>query len=300
MTSSNATEARNLPRRLSPSRAADFVTCPLLYRLRTIDRIDEPRDPIAVRGTLIHAALERLFEVEPHRRTIDHARRLVATSWEQLQSTEPELAELFTADADQSIDPEAEWIAQTQQLIESYFELEDPRRVEPAEREIRLEHQTPSGLTLAGIADRIDVAPDGRIRIIDYKSGRSPGPFFEDKVLAQLRFYALVVWRTRQVVPTVLQLYYLRDQTVLSYEPTIAELEATERRLEAIWAAISSGVDTGQFPPKPSALCKFCHHHVRCPTFGGIVPSMPPVLVGPSDDALGGTVGMVASQLDET
>ena len=28
---------------LSPSRAADFKTCPLLYRFRTIDRIPEPR-----------------------------------------------------------------------------------------------------------------------------------------------------------------------------------------------------------------------------------------------------------------
>ena len=44
---------------LSPSRASDFLNCPLLYRFRTIDRLPEPPDPVAVRGTLVHAVLEK-------------------------------------------------------------------------------------------------------------------------------------------------------------------------------------------------------------------------------------------------
>ena len=47
---------------LSPSRAADFMTCPLLYRFRVIDRLPEPPSPAAARGTLVHAVLERLFD----------------------------------------------------------------------------------------------------------------------------------------------------------------------------------------------------------------------------------------------
>ncbi|HEY4866214.1 MAG TPA: PD-(D/E)XK nuclease family protein, partial [Candidatus Dormibacteraeota bacterium] len=43
---------------LSPSRAGDFLTCPLLYRFRVIDRLPEPPSPAAVRGTLVHAVLE--------------------------------------------------------------------------------------------------------------------------------------------------------------------------------------------------------------------------------------------------
>ncbi|HET9861055.1 MAG TPA: PD-(D/E)XK nuclease family protein, partial [Nocardioidaceae bacterium] len=39
---------------LSPSRAGDFMTCPLLYRFRTIDRLPEPYSPDAVRGTVVH------------------------------------------------------------------------------------------------------------------------------------------------------------------------------------------------------------------------------------------------------
>jgi putative RecB family exonuclease len=39
---------------MSPSRAADFMTCPLLYRFRTVDRLPEPFSVDAVRGTLVH------------------------------------------------------------------------------------------------------------------------------------------------------------------------------------------------------------------------------------------------------
>ena len=48
---------------LSPSRAGDFMTCPLLYRFRVIDQLPERPSPAAVRGTLVHAVLERLYDL---------------------------------------------------------------------------------------------------------------------------------------------------------------------------------------------------------------------------------------------
>src|SRR5699024_8930218 len=45
---------------LSPSRASDFMQCPPLYRFRVVDRLPEPPNPAAARGTLVHAALERV------------------------------------------------------------------------------------------------------------------------------------------------------------------------------------------------------------------------------------------------
>ncbi|MCW2507314.1 MAG: RecB family exonuclease, partial [Modestobacter sp.] len=59
------TAADTAPRRpsLSPSRAADFKTCPLLYRFRTIDRLPERKTKAAVRGTLVHAVLEKLYDL---------------------------------------------------------------------------------------------------------------------------------------------------------------------------------------------------------------------------------------------
>jgi putative RecB family exonuclease len=50
------------PATLSPSRASDFMQCPLLYRFRVIDRLPEKPSEAATRGTLVHAVLERLFD----------------------------------------------------------------------------------------------------------------------------------------------------------------------------------------------------------------------------------------------
>src|ERR1700759_1949076 len=83
---------------LSPSRAADFKTCPLLYRFRTIDRLPEAPDRPATRGTLVHAVLQQLFELRPPERSSAAARAMVEPAWAQLLADEPELAALFAGD----------------------------------------------------------------------------------------------------------------------------------------------------------------------------------------------------------
>ena len=55
---------------LSPSRASDFMTCPLLYRFRVIDRLPERPSRAATRGTLVHAVLETLFDLPADERTL--------------------------------------------------------------------------------------------------------------------------------------------------------------------------------------------------------------------------------------
>src|SRR6516225_5127134 len=85
---------------LSPSRAGDFLTCPLLYRFRVIDRLPEPPSPVAVRGTLVHAVLEHLFDQPARGRTPKQAHSLLAPEWERLAADEPELASLFGSDAE--------------------------------------------------------------------------------------------------------------------------------------------------------------------------------------------------------
>src|SRR5919108_3923815 len=84
---------------LSPSRAADFKTCPLLYRFRTIDRIPEPPTPDQARGTLVHAVLERLFDLPAAERTPGRAAAMGVPQWEALRADAPLLAELFGDDA---------------------------------------------------------------------------------------------------------------------------------------------------------------------------------------------------------
>jgi putative RecB family exonuclease len=264
---------------LSPSRAGDFLTCPLLYRFRTIDRLPEPHSPDAVRGTVVHKVLEDLFDLPAPRRTPEEAGAMLVPAWERLLEAEPEVAEMFAGSRQGTQDgsgPElAAWLASCRTVLERYFTLEDPTRLEPAERELYVETLLDSRLLLRGYVDRLDVAPDGRLRVVDYKTSRSPSPLFEAKALFQMKFYALVLWRLRGVVPAVLQLVYLGNGEVLRYEPDEADLRATERKVEAIWRAIRTAEESGDWQPSRSRLCDWCAHRSICPAWGGTPPPLP-------------------------
>ena len=256
---------------LSPSRAGDFMTCPLLYRYRTIDRLPEPYSPDAVRGTVVHKVLEDLFDLPAAERTPEQAREMLLPAWEDLLEAEPEVAELFGGEGPAV----AEWLTSCRTVLDRYFTLEDPRRLEPAERELYVETLLDSKLLLRGYVDRIDVAPDGAIRVVDYKTGRSPVEAFEAKALFQMKFYALVIWRTRGVLPAMLQLIYLGNGELLRYVPDEQDLLATERKVEAVWRAIRQAEESGDWRPNRSRLCDWCAHQAVCPEFGGTPPPLP-------------------------
>ena len=255
---------------LSPSRAADFMTCPLLYRFRVIDRLPEPPTAATARGTLVHAALERLFDLPAADRTPEAARNLLAAEWDRLATEEPDLTALFEDAAER-----ADWLASATAIVDAYFTLEDPRRLEPAEREAYVETTLESGLRLRGYIDRLDVAPGGEIRIVDYKTGRAPREAYEASALFQMKFYALVIWRLRGRVPRLLQLMYLAEGQVLRYSPDESDLLATERKVAALWRAIKRARDEGDWRPRPSRLCDWCNHKALCPEFGGTPPPLP-------------------------
>ena len=255
---------------LSPSRASDFMTCPLLYRFRVVDRLPERPSPLATRGTVVHSVLERLFDLPPADRTLERAGALLRPEWERLLSEEPELGELFAADAERD-----EWLTSAEDLLAAYFALEDPRRLEPAERELYVECELESGLRLRGYVDRLDVAPTGEVRVVDYKTGRAPREGYEAKAMFQMRFYALVLWRLHGRVPHLLQLLYLGSGETLRYQPDAADLLATERKLGALWAAICRATEKGDWRPSPSRLCDWCDHQALCPAFGGTPPELP-------------------------
>jgi putative RecB family exonuclease len=242
-------------RSLSPSRAADFMTCPLLYRFRVVDRLPEPPSAAAARGTLVHAVLERLFDEPAAGRTPAVARALVQPQWERLAEEEPELTTLFEDDAQRAV-----WLEEAGAMLDRYFTLEDPTRLEPAHREMAVQTMLESGLTLRGYIDRLDVARTGEVRVVDYKTGTAPREEYEARALFQMKFYALVHWRTTGVIPRLLQLIYLGNGEIMRCAPDEADLLSTERKINALWRAIERARSTGDWRPRPSRLCDWCAH----------------------------------------
>lgn len=256
---------------LSPSRATDFKQCPLLYRFRAIDRLPEATSAAQLRGSVVHAALEQLYGLPAGLRSPDTARSLVQRAWDQMVAAEPELAG--------ELDPgqPTQLLEDARALVSGYYRLEDPTRFDPQCCEQRVEVELADGTLLRGYIDRIDVAPPASCGWSTTRLARRAGGagVAEFKAMFQMKFYAVALFRSRGVPPTRLRLIYLADGQLLDYSPDRDELLRFEKTLMAIWRAIQSAGETGDFRPNPSRLCDWCPHQQRCPAFGGTPPPYP-------------------------
>ena len=291
------TSAATPPTALSPSRAGDFMQCPLLYRFRVIQRLPEKPSAAATRGTVVHAVLERLFDAPAQERSAPRARSLVAGEWERLLAKRPELAELFAEETEDAANAEtnkaaedaedaedgknavdgtrlAQWLAQAEQLLERCFTLEDPTRLEPAERELFVETGWSRDCGCAGTST-VSTSPlrvkcgssttrQGGAARRFRGGGAVPDEVLRAGAVAAARHGAAAVAAD---VPRQRRRAHLR--------PRRGRSAGLERKVEALWQAISAREETGDWRPKPGKLCGWCDHQAHCPEFGGTPPPYP-------------------------
>jgi len=242
---------------LSPSAVSEYENCPQLYKYRKIDKLPEPPSLDAERGTLIHTILQDLFEFPSQERTPQTAIDLLPSRWAAQIEGKPALLEMVSS--------EKEWLDRASSLLQTYFTLENPSTFEATHREMHLEDDFDSDIYLHGYVDRLDVAPTGEVRIVDYKTGKSPRPGWEEKALFQLRVYALLYWKNTGVLPRLLQLIYLGDGRIVKSNPTMAEIESAEKVLRRVAQDILNSIEKEYWPPKPSRLCDWCYFKSICP-----------------------------------
>ena len=251
-----------LPTSLSPSKVSTFTECALAFRFSAIDRLPEAPSPAAVKGTLVHAALERLFCRPAPERTVDAALEALDEAAAELR-TDPEFVGLGLDD-----DAEATFHSEATELVHRYFRLEDPTAIHPIGIELRLEAQV-GDLTLRGIIDRLELDDDGGLVVTDYKTGRAPNPRNERARLGGVHFYAFLCEQLFDRRPSRVQLLYLSDPIAIVAEPTSQSSRGLERKVGAIWQAVERACEHEDFRPKPSALCEWCSFRSWCPAFGG-------------------------------
>ena len=201
---------------LSPSRISDYQQCPALYKYRAIDKMVERPGLDALRGSLVHLILEKIFKNAPSDRDFTKAVSLTNECWQELLQLEPEL-------------------------------IDD--------------------LKIKGYVDRIDESPQGWLRINDYKTGKSPKENFSSKAMFQLKFYALVIFKSTKEIPKLLRLIYLKDSQILTYEPTEQELDLTLKKVEAVASQIQLSKETNEWPTNITKLCDYCYFKSICPAF---------------------------------
>jgi putative RecB family exonuclease len=250
-----------LPRTLSPSKVNAFTNCPLAFRFSQIEHLPEPPSPPAVKGTLVHAALEGLFWHHPAgERTPDAASAELERAWHEIQDDEefaelalgPEEADAFFSDA--------------RTLVANYFLLEDPNRPRAVGVELGVE-TTVEGMRLRGIIDRLDVEPDGSLIVVDYKTGRAPSERYERGSLGGVQTYALLCESLLGRTPAEVRLLYLRQPLAISSKASEQTIRGQRRRAVAVWSAIERACGTEDFRPNVGPLCDHCHFKTSCPAF---------------------------------
>ena len=247
--------------RLSPSAVSEYENCPQQYKYRKIDKLPEPPSLDAERGTLVHTILQDLFEIPAQGRTPEAAIDLLPSRWSAQLASKPELLEM--------VSNEKEWLDRASALLTTYFTLENPTTFEATHREMHLENDFEENVYLHGYVDRLDIAPTGEVRIVDYKTGKAPKPGWEEKALFQLRVYALLYWKNTGVLPRLLQLLYLGDGKVVKSNPTMKDLESVEKTLHRVAQDIFISIEKDYWPAKTSRLCDWCFFKSICPAHNG-------------------------------
>lgn len=160
------------PRRLSVTRIEDWIANPYsiyaryILRLNPLDPIGSPPTP-AVKGEIIHKALEKFTEQHPVTLPEDPAAELIKIGKELMQkwAMHPEI--------------EAFWLPRFIRFAGWFAATEPARRTNLAriwtEQQGEIVYKAPAGpFTLTARADRIDEKKGGSFHIYDYKTGASP------------------------------------------------------------------------------------------------------------------------------
>jgi putative RecB family exonuclease len=252
-----------LPSTLSPSKITAFTNCPLAFRFSVVEHLPEPPSPPALKGTLVHRALELLFtECPPGSRSRDAAQKALDAAWRELQDGD-ELDGLRLDEAETIA-----FLVDARVLVDRYLELEDPDGVRAIGLELNLSTEI-DGITVRGIIDRLDELDDGSLAVVDYKTGRAPRTEQSKSRLSGVQMYALMCEAELGRRPSVVRLLYLRDRIVISAAPTDQAMRGTRQRALGVWSAIERACKEDDFRPNPSSLCRFCAFQAYCPSFGG-------------------------------
>jgi putative RecB family exonuclease len=251
-----------VPTSLSPSRVEAFLSCPMAFRFASIEKLPEPPSPHATKGSLVHRVLELLF-LQPNAQRTPAAAEVAFQQAVEEYRVDPDYTMLGLDEA-QSV----AFFADAWTLVEAYFAMEDPTVVRDIGLELRLEAQVGS-LALRGIIDRLELDAEGGLVVTDYKTGRAPGLKYEQSRLAGVHFYSFLCDEVLGQRPVAIRLMYLRTGEVITATPSAQSVKFLTTRTTAVWKAVERACQTGDFRPKPGALCNSCAFQPWCPAFDG-------------------------------
>jgi putative RecB family exonuclease len=243
----------NLPKRVSYSQMSLHQQCGLKYFFSYIAGWREPPTAALAGGSITHEVLEYLYRLEPQDRTLDTAMDLLREHG----------ARMLRSSEYKPFENDLKMKYSVKEAIENLFKVEDPKQVvvQPEHIEMELSVEI-NGVNFFGKVDRFTV--DGLNRVTDYKTGKSPGKFIDDK-LAQPYLYALGFKTQHDIVVDEVELIFLNAQEVVRRPADSGLVVAQGEKLAQMRAGSESDLASSSWEARVSRLCDYCAFQQVCP-----------------------------------
>ena len=248
--------------KLTPSRIREYQACPLQYRLKYVDGFASSAlaaSPALSFGNSLHSALEQLHRHGSARVTADDIPALLRKHWKGEGYANPT--------------QEGEQFAVGVEALQKY--LVNFGAVSGAV--LGLELFLSSKVALGGLqfelvcrADRVEMLPDGRLEVLDYKTnadGQLPSAESLTTDLATFVYYLLARVSYSQFTQVKVS-----QLNLLSLVKVCVEYSETQRaENKAGLLKLVQDIEASRFEPRPGVYCRWCSVREHCPAVNAVV-----------------------------
>lgn len=249
----------------SYSRYSLYSECPQKYKFRYVDKLPEKPKPYFAFGSAIHNALEFLFDIKtPHFPPLEQVLERFEKEWFKTEYFEKGYP---------SFEGEKQDYVKGMGILKGFYEKHKDDGIVPLAVEFKTKFVI-DGLNFTSIVDRIDYLGDGKLSVMDYKTGetivKSPDQLhIYQKILESVPDLAALVFEKTSYIGDCkvekLGFYQLNSLKFNAFET------GTKEEIDALWAKVlktADNVKAQNFEPTPSEkTCRWCDFKNLCPVY---------------------------------
>jgi len=257
-------ESATIPPRVSYSQMSLYQQCGLKFFFGYIAGWQEPPTAALVGGNITHLVAEHLYKLSPEQRTVEAALQL-------LRDHGPE----FLRKPQNVVFKDDNLMKQSvREAVLNLFELEDPTQIAVQPEHLEMNLRVPiSGVEFTGTVDRF--TQDGVNRVSDYKTGKGPGRFLDQK-LTQPFLYALAFKTQHDIEVHEVELIYLNAKEVHRLPVVPSDMDDAGQQLVQMSDGSKSDFANSSWEAKTGPLCNWCAFKDVCPAFNTGTTSLTP------------------------
>jgi DNA helicase-2/ATP-dependent DNA helicase PcrA len=238
----------------SYSQLETYETCPLKYKFQYVMKIPTAPGSAASFGSTIHMVLQKFYEgfLQDKNYGLNHMQNLLEIHWDPAGYSSQKQAKQMKEEA--------------KAMLEQFFNTFHTKEIEVLSLEKFFKIKVDDEVFLTGKIDRVDQKADGRIEIVDYKTGKMPDEK-ELKKSLQLSIYAMAATDKglykKEIDKVDLTFYYLQGMEKVTMNRKMEDLSTVQEKVNQI----TSKIKAGEFPAKVGPWCDYCDFKIICPAW---------------------------------